>query len=150
MRHRVKSHKLNRAADHRRAMNKFMATSFIEKGVLVTTFPKAKFIQPYVEKMVTIAKGTGDYVVKFLTAGLNTKTSINELINRVAPKFALRNGGYTRIIKLGNRVGDNAALARLEWVESMEKEEKKQGKEKKQKTVKEVGKKVKAKKEKSV
>lgn len=150
MRHRVKSNKLNRAADHRRAMNRFMATSFIEKGVLVTTLPKAKFIQPYVEKMVTVAKGTGDYVVKFLTAGLNTKTSINELINRVAPKFALRKGGYTRIIKLGNRVGDNAALARLEWVESMEKEEKKAGKEKKQKTVKEVGKKVKAKKEKNV
>lgn len=138
MRHRVKNNELSRNTGHRRALNKFMATSFVEKGYLTTTLPKAKFIQPFIEKAVTKAKENNINSVRFLKASLNTRLSIDMMLQTIAPKFAERKGGYTRIIKLGNRVGDNASLARIEWVEKMETKKAKTAKEEKVEKAKEV------------
>jgi large subunit ribosomal protein L17 len=136
MRHRVKGTALNVDTSHRRALNKFMATSFVEGGSMVTTLTKAKFIKPFIEKLVTKAKKNDQPAIRALVASLNSRKAVDTLLEVVAPKFAERNGGYTRIIKLQQRLGDNAPMARLEWVESMAKEKKEVEKVQKEKTEK--------------
>ncbi len=120
MRHRVSHAKLNRDTDHRKAMNRFMATSFISVGHITTTLAKAKYVQPYIEQLVTKAKVSDTNTIRHLKASLDTRETVDYLLQKVAPKFVSRPGGYTRIVKLGYRVGDNAPLARLEWVEKFE------------------------------
>ncbi|MEK7595121.1 MAG: 50S ribosomal protein L17 [Patescibacteria group bacterium] len=136
MRHRVKGNELNIDTSHRKSLNRFMATSFVEKGFITTTLARAKFIKPYIEKLVTKAKSEGTTSLRFLQRSLDTRAAIDTIVQTVAPKFETRNGGYTRLIKLGKRVGDNAPLAKLEWVEHMDvpkdtkKADKKKNKEK--------------------
>ena len=120
MRHRVKGKELNRNTGHRRALNRFMATSFMEQGTMTTSHAKASFVRPFIEKLVTEAKRNDLSSIRVLNAELNTQLAIDNLRTLVAPKFEGRNGGYTRITKLGYRVGDDSPMVRLEWVEKME------------------------------
>ncbi|MBU0535063.1 MAG: 50S ribosomal protein L17 [Patescibacteria group bacterium] len=126
MRHRVNKKTLNRTYDQRRALFTGMAADLIQNGKINTTLAKAKVIRPYVEKLVTRAvkaSKSSDKIVKFNTLKLirkhlRSELAIRKLLVDVAPKFENRAGGYTRIVKIGNRDGDNASLARIEFVEN--------------------------------
>jgi len=144
MRHRKTTAKLNRTASHRKAMFANMATQLFEHKKIRTTQPKAKAIRPVVERLITFAK-KGDLASRRkVLKTVRDKKVVKELFEEVAPTFENRNGGYTRIIKLGQRHGDGAELAYLELVgfEGVRKE-------KKEKTSKKETKKKKAGKEKA-
>ncbi len=118
MRHRVQTSQMNRDKDHRKALLRNMCTSFIEHGKMETTLAKAKYVKPFIEKTVTKAKKGADFTnIKNIRAIVTTTKAERMLFADIAPKYATRNGGYTRIVKLGFRAGDNAEMARLEWVE---------------------------------
>lgn len=125
MRHGVKRNKLNMFSSLRSAVMRNMATSFISNEKLITTVARAKSLRSYVEKLITVAiraSKSGDEVKKLnairtLSAVLYTKDSIQKTMNNIAERFANRNGGYTRIIRLENRFGDNAEMAMLELVD---------------------------------
>ncbi|MBD3366109.1 50S ribosomal protein L17 [candidate division WWE3 bacterium] len=118
MRHRVKGKKLGRDASHRKALCRNLASSLIEHGEVVTTLAKAKYIRPYVEKLVTKAnKKDTMNARRFLRTKLVNDAVVETLINEVAPKFKDRAGGYTRIVRVGNRSGDNSMLARISFVD---------------------------------
>lgn len=117
MRHRVGKKKLNRTTSHRVALLKNLSDSLIVHGKVETTLAKAKFFKPYVEKLVTKAKKDSTFTtVQRVNAKLATKDASRKLFEEIAPKFKERNGGYTRIKKLGFRAGDNAPMALIEWV----------------------------------
>ena len=117
MRHRYAGKYLNRDTPHRMALLKNMATSLINNGKIETTLAKAKSVKPYVEKLVTKAKNsTGFTTVKYLKAKLATEESVRNLLEKVAPLYTERKGGYTRVTRLPNRVGDNSLMARIEFV----------------------------------
>lgn len=126
MRHRVNKKTLNRTYDQRRALFSGMSSDLIQNGKINTTLAKAKVIRPYVEKLVTKAikaNKSSDKVYKFntlklLRKHLRSELAIRKLLVDVSPKFENRAGGYTRIVKIGNRGGDNASLARIEFVEN--------------------------------
>ena len=127
MRHRVQKKKLNTDMSHRKALLRNLANSFIEIGKMETTLVKAKYVKPYIEKAVTKARKGVDFTnIKNVSKLVTTDKAARILFNEIAPKYATRPGGYTKIIKLPNRVGDNTPMARIEWVE-----EKKATKEKK-------------------
>lgn len=115
MRHRVKTKTLSRDTDHRRALLKNLASSLVLNKKIVTTTAKAKFVKPYIEKLITKAKGGANYNnVRYMRTKLIGEDTIKEILTEIGPKFASRNGGYTRIVKLANRGGDNAPMARIE------------------------------------
>ncbi len=121
MRHRVKRKLLNRDVDHRKALIRNMSMSLIMHESIKTTLTKAKYIKPRVEKLITKArKGTDFTTIKLLEKELgsqsSTKEAIRKLVTDLGPRYANRSGGYTRIVKTGNRDGDNAPTARLELV----------------------------------
>jgi large subunit ribosomal protein L17 len=128
MRHRVAKKKLNRDQDHRKALAMNLSSQIIEESKINTTLAKAKFVKPKVEKLITKsikAHKSEDKIFKFntlkaLRKDLRSETVIRKLMEEVAPKFAERTGGYTKIIKTGNRDGDNAQTARIELVTSLE------------------------------
>lgn len=118
MRHRVKTKTLHRDRDHRRALIKNLSTDLVLNEEIVTTLAKAKYIRPHFEKLVTKAKKNSDFnSVKYFKTRLTTKDAVRKMLEDIGPRFKDRNGGYTRIIKLGNRDGDNAPMARIELVE---------------------------------
>jgi len=124
MKHRVAKKTLNRTSAHRSALIRNLSEALIQHGRIETTVDKAKFVKPYVEKLITKAKkvDTKDKVgifttVKYLRTKLYTENIRRKLLEEVGPMFANRNGGYTRIVKIGNRDGDNAMKARIELVE---------------------------------
>ncbi len=121
MRHRVANRKLGRTSSHRRAMLRNMVTEFLDKGRIVTTLPKAKELRSVAEKMITLGKKDGLHARRQALAYIRTKDVVHKLFADVAPRFADRNGGYTRILKLGIRKGDNAEIAILEMVGSEDK-----------------------------
>lgn len=117
-RHGYKGRKFGRERDQRNALMRGLAISLIEHGAIVTTVPKAKDLRPYVEKMITKAKKGGLNNRRALIAALNVKTA-NRLMDVVAPSIK-RDSGYLRIEKLNeNRVGDNAEMARIEFVDTI-------------------------------
>ena len=119
MRHAKKGRKLNRTSSHRLAMNRNLAMSLIEHKQIKTTLPKAKELQSFVERLVTYAKKNNLSSFRLITQklpGRLGKKITNILIHEIAPKFIDRNGGYTRIIKLGNRNNDNAQMSIIEFV----------------------------------
>jgi large subunit ribosomal protein L17 len=125
MRHNVKTKTLNRTSAHRNALLKNLSESLIIHGKIETTIDKAKYVRPYVEKLITKAKnaqGTDKVTlfnaVKYLKTKLITNTVIEKLLTEIAPKFSKTNGGYTRIVRTGNRDGDNAVKARIEIIET--------------------------------
>ena len=117
-RHGYKGRKFGRERDQRKALMRGLAISLIEHGAIVTTLPKAKDLRPMVEKMITKARKGGLSNRRSLIASLNVKAA-NRLMDVVAPSLK-RESGYLRIEKLGEaRVGDNAELARIEFVDEI-------------------------------
>src|SRR6202000_510796 len=109
MRHGKVYRKLNRTAEHRRAMSANMAAALIKHEQIVTTLPKAKELRPVVEKLVTLAK-RGDLAARRLVlALLRDETQTKKLFDTLGPRYKGRNGGYPRVLKAGFRYGDNAA-----------------------------------------
>jgi large subunit ribosomal protein L17 len=117
MRHRVSSKRFKRSSGELKALLKNQASQLFARGSVTTTLPKAKVLRPYAEKLVTFAKDTSFNSVKRVKAVLVVDSVVRNLFANVAPKFLHRPGGYTRIVKLGVRQGDNAPMARIELVE---------------------------------
>ena len=118
MRHRVAGFKLKRPVDARDALLRNLATSVIEHERVVTTVPKAKAVRPLVEKMITLAKQDTLHSRRQAAAVLRTPGSIKKLFDTLGTRFGQRNGGYTRITRLGPRKGDGAEQAMIELVGS--------------------------------
>jgi large subunit ribosomal protein L17 len=117
MRHGKAGRKLNRTSSHRTAMFANMAASLIEHEQIVTTLPKAKELRPVVEKLVTLAK-KGDLAARRLAAArIRNEEMVKKLFETIAPRYAERNGGYTRVLKAGFRYGDSAPVAVIEFVD---------------------------------
>ena len=118
MRHRNGNRKLSRNTSHRRALLRNLVTDFLDHGRLMTTLPKAKEVRPLAEKMITLGKRDNLHARRQVQAFLLRETIAKKVFDTIAPKFADRNGGYSRIIKLGNRKGDGADLAIIELLGS--------------------------------
>jgi len=117
MRHGDKIKNLSRTASHRRALLSNLACQLIEHKRIVTTLAKAKALRVYVEPLITKAKQNTTHQRRIVFSYLQDKEAIQELFGTVAEKIAGRPGGYTRIIKLGIRLGDNAEMAMIELVD---------------------------------
>ncbi|MBS7321143.1 MAG: 50S ribosomal protein L17 [Myroides sp.] len=117
MRHGKKVNHLGRQAGHRKAMLANMACSLIEHKRINTTVAKAKALKQFVEPLVTKSKTDDTHNRRIVFTYLRNKYAVTELFREVAPKVGDRPGGYTRIIKLGNRLGDNAEMAMIELVD---------------------------------
>ena len=117
MRHGNKVNKLGRTASHRRALMANLTISLIKNKRITTTLAKAKALRVYVEPLITKSKNDTTHSRRTVFAYLRDKDSIKELFGTIAEKVATRPGGYTRILKLGNRMGDNAELAMIELVD---------------------------------
>ena len=127
MRHRVAHRKLGRVTEHRIAMLRNQATALLKHEHLTTTVPKAKELRPFVERMITVAKrglAAGEANGKVLNArrlvmqDLQDRDVVTKLFDTIAPRFAARAGGYTRLMRVGFRKGDSAELAQVELVGS--------------------------------
>jgi large subunit ribosomal protein L17 len=117
MRHGDKINNLSRTASHRRALLSNLAIQLITHKKIVTTLAKAKALRTYVEPLITKGKENSTHQRRIVFSYLQDKDAVNELFSTVAAKIAGRPGGYTRIIKLGARVGDNAETALIELVD---------------------------------
>ncbi len=117
MRHAKRGRKLNRTASHRKAMFANMAASLIQHEQIVTTLPKAKDLRPIVEKMITLGKRGDLHARRQAISQVRDPSVIGKLFDTLAPRYADRNGGYTRVLKAGFRRGDNAPLAVIEFVD---------------------------------
>src|SRR5256886_14409809 len=118
MRHRNAHRKLSRNTSHRRAMLRNLVTDLLDHGRLMTTLPKAKEVRPLAEKMITLGKRDNLHARRQLKSYLLREAVAKKVFETIAPRFADRNGGYSRIIKLGNRKGDGADLAIIELLGS--------------------------------
>jgi large subunit ribosomal protein L17 len=118
MRHKYAGYKLKRPVDSRNALLRNLTTSVIEHERIVTTVPKAKAVRPWVEKMITLAKEDTLHSRRQAAMILRTPASVKKLFDTLGTRFGQRNGGYTRITKLGPRKGDGAEQAMLELVGS--------------------------------
>ena len=118
MRHRNAHRKLSRNSSHRRAMLRNLVTDFLDHGRLMTTLPKAKEVRPLAEKMITLGKRDNLHARRQLYAYLLREAVAKKVFETIAPRFSDRKGGYSRIIKLGNRKGDGADLAIIELLGS--------------------------------
>ncbi len=117
MRHGRKTIKLQRRQDHRDALLANLVVSLVEHEQIKTTLAKAKAVRPFAEKMVTLGK-RGDLHARRLALGyLHKKEAVSKLFSQIAPASATRQGGYTRITKLGQRHTDSAEMAYIEWVD---------------------------------
>jgi len=114
MRHGRTVRKLGRTAAHRRAMLDNMATSLFRAHAVVTTAPKARVIRSVAEKLITLGKRGDMHARRLAARQVKDRTVLKKLFDEIAPQFATRPGGYTRVVKLGWRRGDGAALAKVE------------------------------------
>lgn len=117
MRHRKKTIKLGRKSAHRKAMLANMASSLIEHKRINSTLTKAKALKVFIEPLITKSKTDSTHNRRLCYSKLRNKTAVTTLFDEVAKKIGDRPGGYTRIIKLGNRMGDNASMAMIEFVD---------------------------------
>lgn len=117
MRHLKSGRKLNRNSSHRKAMFKNMSVSLIEHEMIKTTLPKAKELRTHVEPLITLAKVDSVHNRRLAFAKLRDQAAVAKLFNEIGPRFVSRPGGYTRIMKAGNRPGDNAPVAYVELVD---------------------------------
>src|ERR1700684_1752676 len=130
MRHLVSGHKLGKQPAHRRAVLRNLVTNLIEKERIQTTILRAKAARPLAEKMITLGKRDSLHARRQAAAFLQTPGATQKLFSDLAPRFADRAGGYTRIIRAGWRIGDGAEVAILEFIGSeLKKKEKKPKKE---------------------
>ena len=109
--------KLNRTSEHRKALLKNMLNSLIKYEQITTTLPKAKFLKPQADKIITLGKKETLLTTKMLMSKLQDKTSANKVKKTLSKRYQKRQGGYTRIIKAGFRYGDNAPMAVIEFVD---------------------------------
>ncbi|MBU8901631.1 MAG: 50S ribosomal protein L17 [Victivallales bacterium] len=135
MRHRLHTFKIGRTGAHRKAMLANMVSSLIEHGQIKTTITKAKEARRFADKMITLGKKGDLHRHRLAVSKLRDKTAVKKLFDEIAPQYAERNGGYTRIIKLSRRLGDAAEMCILQFVETDE-EIKKAAKPKKAKAAK--------------
>src|ERR1700741_2551511 len=133
MRHQKKTIKLGRTADHRRALLANQVCALIEHQRIKTTLAKAKAVRPLAERMVTLGKNGSIHARRRALAVLRQKSVVKKLFDDIAQRSAERNGGYTRIVKLGARKSDSARMAFIEWVDAEHVAEEKPKKEKKAK-----------------
>ena len=112
----LKHRKLGRTSDQRKAMLRAMVTYLLENGQIKTTVTRAKEVQPVAEKMITLAKKGGLANYRRALAYITKEDVANKLFKEIAPKYADRNGGYTRIVKIGPRRGDAAEMAIIQLV----------------------------------
>jgi large subunit ribosomal protein L17 len=117
MRHRVGHRKLQRTSSHRAALFRNMAAALIKHEQITTTTAKAKELRPYIEKLVTLAKRGGLSNRRLAQSRLMDDTQLAKLFEVLGPRYADRNGGYTRIIKAGIRASDAAPIAVIEFVD---------------------------------
>jgi large subunit ribosomal protein L17 len=117
MRHGNAHRKLNRKAEHRRAMFANMAASLIRHEQIVTTLPKAKDLRPIVEKLVTLGKRGDLHARRQAIAEMRDIAMVKKLFDVIGPRYKDRNGGYTRVLKAGYRYGDSDAVAVIEFVD---------------------------------
>ena len=117
MRHGMSNKKLNRTSEHRKALLKNMLNSLIKYEQIKTTLPKAKFLRPQAEKIITLGKKDTLQTTKKLISQLQDLKAANKVKKTLSKRFDKRNGGYTRIIKAGFRYGDNAPMAIIEFVD---------------------------------
>ena len=117
MRHGFANKKLNRTSEHRKALLKNMLNSLIKYEQIKTTLPKAKFLKPQADKIITLGKKNNLTSTKNLISKLQNITSANKVTKTLSKRYEKRSGGYTRIIKAGFRYGDNAPMAIIEFVD---------------------------------
>ena len=117
MRHAFANKKLNRTSEHRKALLKNMLNSLIKYEQIKTTLPKAKFLKPQADKIITLGKKDDLKTTKMLVSKLQDIKSANKVKKKLSKRYEKRNGGYTRIIKAGFRYGDNAPMAIIEFVD---------------------------------
>lgn len=130
MRHRISGKKLNRDSDHRRALRMNLASQLLTHGRIKTTLTKAKYVQGHAERIITIAKRglakaeaqSDDSIAVHARRQVasrvnNDRVLVQKIFDEIAPSYQERNGGYTRILKLGPRKGDNAEMAFIELVD---------------------------------
>ena len=117
MRHGMANKKLNRTSEHRKALLKNMLNSLIKYEQIKTTLPKAKFLKPQADKIITLGKKDTLQTSKMLVSKLQDSKSANKVKKTLSKRYEKRKGGYTRIIKAGFRYGDNAPMAIIELVD---------------------------------
>ena len=117
MRHGQSHKKLNRTSEHRKALLKNMLNSLIKYEQITTTLPKAKFLRPQADKIITLGKKDTLQNTKKLISKLQDKNSANKVKKTLSKRYINRKGGYTRIIKAGFRYGDKAPMAVIEFVD---------------------------------
>ena len=117
MRHGKVHRKLNRTAEHRKAMFGNMCAALIKHEQIVTTLPKAKDLRPVVEKLVTLGKRGGLHARRQAIAQMRDLAMVKKLFDVIGPRYKDRNGGYTRVLKAGFRYGDSAPVAVIEFVD---------------------------------
>lgn len=118
MRHKNAGRKLSRNSSHRRALLRNLVTSFLEHGRLMTTLPKAKELRPLAEKMITLGKRDSLHARRQVQSYLMKDSVTQKVFKTLGPRFSSRPGGYSRIIRLGNRKGDGADMAIIELLGS--------------------------------
>jgi len=133
MRHQKKTVRLGRKAEHRKALLANQICNLIEHQRIKTTLAKAKAVRPLAEKMVTLGKNGSIHARRTAFSTLRHKDAVKKLFDEIAPRSTERNGGYTRIVRLGQRKSDSASMALIEWVDAAvvveEKPATKEGKE---------------------
>lgn len=117
MRHRLRGRKLNRTSSHRQATFSNMAAALFKHEQITTTLPKAKELRPFVEKLVTLAKRGGLHARRRALRVIRDEKIVEKLFTTLAPRYATRPGGYTRVLRSGHRYGDAAPMAVIELVD---------------------------------
>ncbi|GAA5534504.1 50S ribosomal protein L17 [Deinococcus metallilatus] len=116
MRHGKAGRKLNRNSSARVALARAQATALLREGRIQTTLTKAKELRPYVEKLITTAKGGDLHALRLVARDIHDKDVVRKVMDEVAPRYAERQGGYTRILRVGTRRGDGVTMALIELV----------------------------------
>ncbi|MFO1462658.1 MAG: 50S ribosomal protein L17 [bacterium] len=127
MRHQVRKKRFSRTTSHRIAMFRNMVTSLIQEERITTTLPKAKELRRFAEKMVTLAKNGSLHARRQAAAFVRSNEAVHKLFAELGPRFKERQGGYTRILRLGNRLGDGAPMAIIEYLGFVAKPKKRKG-----------------------
>jgi len=127
MRHRKSGAKLGRTAAHRRALKRNMAESLFRHERIRTTIAKAKELRPYVERLITLSKKDTVHARRLFAREIQNKKVIQRVFTEIGPRFEGRQGGYTRVIRLGTRLGDAAEMAIIELVDKVAPSEAEEG-----------------------
>ena len=123
MKHRIKGRKLNRNSSHRKALLKNLSIALITNEGIKTTLPKAKELKPFIEKVINLSKKDSLANRRLAQSIIGNQETVTKLFKEIGPRVLSRNGGYTRILKYGFRVGDKAPMAYMELVDRIQVEE---------------------------